>query len=353
MLPPKAVPTERVVAEWASSRGQLNPAIVPQLPGNVLTNVDMAGQLQRILETIPDDSKHIHIEDALNEDTAHDAYFHVDRVDGAAATFVRAAYSARLILLREVDEAPTSISAPLIGFVDEGLADLASCLSGSVVGGTPYVNRWDSRGKSPQVMTRWIRGHQIFAALTQGLIFSFQSMGHAIRAGDGENVRKWADLSISLLRGSGAAFVLTGDFSVEEYNSTVRPSMMPPATPFCLSGLMSADHRTLVQTMKDMKPALKSLHQTDKSRHDAIYEQLATVYDRHIHVCERFVGTSPSLLTAGHTEKSGPALIEQFKALRLKPLESAAQTTRLIPQTRGGSPASCPFPRNPGSSTES
>ena len=58
--------------------------------------------------------------------------------------------------------------------------------------------------------------------MTQGLILAFQSLGVALRGGNGKEVARWADLSISLLNASAGAFILTGDFPPEEYenNST-------------------------------------------------------------------------------------------------------------------------------------
>jgi hypothetical protein len=237
------------------------------------------------------------------------------------------AVSARLILLREVDEMPVTLDAHLLGLIDHALADLIECVSGERA---RYVRQWETRRSASQPMIRWVHGHQIFAALSQGLIFSFLALGRAIRAGKGEQLRRWAALSTGLLQGSGAAFLFTGDFSAEEYSDLVRPSMMPPASPISLSGLMSEDHRFLMQTIRDMRPALRSLHEQEPVLHDGLQQAMSIVYDRHIHVCERFVGEKPSLLTARNAKKSGPALIEQFKALRMKSFDSAAHASRLV-----------------------
>jgi hypothetical protein len=138
--------------------------------------------------------------------------------------------------------------------------------------------------------------------------------------------------------------VLTGDFSVQNYNQSIRPTMMPPISPICLSGLMSVDHRVLVQCIRELKPALKFLHDHERPRHAQIHDELKLVYDRHIFVCERFVGERPSLLTAGSTEKSGPELIEQFKTMRVKPFETAAHAVRVKPPSAIAPAAmACPF----------
>ncbi len=95
---------------------------------------------------------------------------------------------------------------------------------------------------------------------------------------------------------------------------------------------MSVDHRFLVQTMRELMPAFKALHEHEPERHGRLQEELSTVYDRHILVCERFVGERPSLLTARPAKKSGPSLIGQFKTLRMKTFDSSAHVARLHAQ---------------------
>jgi hypothetical protein len=147
------------------------------------------------------------------------------------------------------------------------------------------------------------------------------------------------------LRASGAAFVFTGDFPPGEYEGTIRPSMTPPISPIGLSGLMSVDHRYLAQTIRDMRPVLKALADHEPDRHDRIAAAISGVYDSHIHVCERFVGGRPSILTAGRTERSGPSLIEQFKNLRLKPFEHTQRALRLTSDHEPSVIVECPFKR--------
>ncbi len=294
-----------------------------------LSDLRMADEVLWVLEQIPSIAGLPAAAGQL-DDLAHDAYFHIERVDSAAPeVFGRVALEARLIFLREAVETQVGVSPSVLGMIDRALADFIECVAGGFVNGAPSVTQWDMRGSELNVSQRWIRGHQIFAALTQGLIFSFQEMGRALRAGRSREVKRWADLTISLLRGSEATFEFTGDFDAEEYANTVRPSMMPPFSQVGLSGLMSIDHRFLVQLMRDMRPALKALHEQEQARHDGISRELEAVYDSHILVCERFVGKKPSILTAARTERSGPSLIEQFKTLRLKPFEHSALTTRL------------------------
>lgn len=87
-----------------------------------------------------------------------------------------------------------------------------------------------------------------------------------------------------------------------------------------------------------MRPALKALREQDAARHNMLCAELTDVYDQHIYVCERFVGQRPSIRTAASTELAGPALLEQFKSLRLKPFEHERRVARVA----SGVPARCP-----------
>jgi hypothetical protein len=212
MLAPQAVPSELSMAEWCvgwhSEKPEWACAGDSSVPAQEVTNVELAGELARMLTAMPPAESPLALSESHADDVAHDAYFHVLRVHGCdPMVFARMAVSARLILLREVDEMPVTLDSHILGLMDHALADLVECVSGKRA---PYVSRWETRGSASKPMTRWVHGHQVFAALSQGLIFSFLSLGRAIRAGSSEQVRRWAALSTSLLEGSGAAFYLPG-----------------------------------------------------------------------------------------------------------------------------------------------
>jgi len=323
MLLPREIPTETLVAEWSARQDGWGLATLDSVPPNSCA-------LRRMLEILPSAGRPAEARHSETEDLAHDAYFHVRRVEqDAPLVFIRMAVAARLAFHREVEEAPVTIPQDRLEQIDSSLAALLASLLGGGCYGAPTFAETRARGAERHAKVRWVRGHQIFAALTQGLIFAFQSMAREMRAGHSAPVQRWTDLAISLLRGSAAAFELTGDFPVEEYANTIRPSMMPPECPVGLSGLMSIDHRVLAQTIKEMKPALHSLHEHEPARHEALAGALSGVYDSHIHVCEKFVGARPSILTEGRTQRSGPSLIEQFRSLRMKPFEHVTKAPRL------------------------
>ena len=269
-----------------------------------------------------------------SEDHAHDSFFHVVRVDDEpCAVFVRAVLRARLILIEETGPYATTEESIDAAAIDRALSEVCLRLFGSRSPVSVRDNDLDLPGFDTELafdeeaerdalaLRRWIRGHQLFAVLTQGLIMASHALAAALRADDTAAIHAHVDLCLSLFRGSSAALRFTSHFSEDAYNAAVRPRMMPPRAPLPLSGLMSSDHRALVRTMRDMKPAFLALRDREPAGYQRLHDALAQVYDSHIHVCERFVGEQQSLLTAGRTEKSGPDLIRHFKSLRLKVLE--------------------------------
>lgn len=340
LLAPRLVPTEDNIASWIICNLRQDPANSP--PQAATTNSELAIAIERCLSRIPRANVSVAVTHDQPEDAAHDDYFQVKRVNHESpAVFVRMVYAARLILLTEVDRAPSKYpDAPAL--IDRALGDLAFALATGPDAHARYVTIWEPAREARQAQRRWILGHHLFATLTQGLIFASQALARALRAGLSQEIRRWVDLASSLFRGSAAAMQFTGDFPVEEYQDVIRPSMMPPAAPICLSGLMSADHRLLVKTLHDMRPALQALWEQEPLRHEVLREELAAVYDQHIHVCQRFVGNEPSLLTAGRTEKSGPDLIRQFRTLRLKSFEHEQRRNGWLPIATGEPGSRCP-----------
>ena len=346
---PADIPLERLVRVWIAAG--CNSHLVECLAGRSISvsNLAMVYKVARALQQLPLNATPVPESSEVTEESAHDSYFHVQRVEGdVISAFARMIFFARLTFLQDVYESKVTLTHSTLSLIDAALADLAASLFGARVNSSRVVDAWETTGQETVAIRRWIVGHHTFAVLTQGLIFSFRCMGKAMREGKNEEVRRWADLSISLLRGSGAAFEFTGDFPEADYNNIIRPSMMPPATPLCLSGLMSADHRFLAQTMRDMRPVFKALAEREPERHAKLRDSVASVYDSHIHVCERFVGNEPSIMTAARSEKSGPSLIQQFKSLRLKPFEASTHKASLAVATGPGANDShaqrCPFP---------
>jgi hypothetical protein len=165
-------------------------------------------------------------------------------------------------------------------------------------------------GRTGSVLNRWRNGHLIFVALVDGLI-----QVHACAIGAIEN--RCASEAIEALRGascllsaSGAAMRLAGDMSTDEYEA-VRRVMAPPHVPANFSGLFNADHRELLRRTKAMGGALATDWPEIASAREDYWRALNDAYDAHRWVCDRLVGTAPSLASA--TQQSQQPAPEKLK----------------------------------------
>ena len=290
----------------------------------IASNQGVAAEICHLLSALPlRNDPESHMLAANPDDAAHDGYFRMRRIKGDAPwIFLRTILRTRWSLLREVDEGPVSILPSRLDAIDRALSDLMCCALGAPPGREARIIRWKTRGRERLPMQRWVRGHQIFVALTQGLIFSFQEI--AVRAGreDDLELGGFVDLAITLLGGCAAALEFTGDFPPQDYTDIIRPSMRPPFVSETFSGLLSIDHRHFVKTLRELKPALDFVRNRDTPRHDRLGQAVSAVYESHKFVCERFVGNLPSLRLEASCTKSGVEQLEHFRTLRMKAFEA-------------------------------
>lgn len=165
-------------------------------------------------------------------------------------------------------------------------------------------------------MATWHRGHHAFFVLTQGLVVALALAAEALRDVRWGEAREYLELTTTLLDASGATMELAGDFSVEDYANVIRPSMQPPALPVALSGMMSPDHIALMRELAGLRELLELHGERLEPTVTRLHQALATLYDRHIHVCERFVD-GPSLRGRSEGPSAGQVL-GQLKAGRLR-----------------------------------
>ncbi len=258
------------------------------------------------------------------DDSAHDEYFCVRRLGGPSPDlFLHSILKANWLLFRDCQDSSFTVTADKLNLLDQSLNELLGFTLGSSVELAPRVRQWKSRAGHVHSMQRWIRGHQIFAALTQGLIAAFVELRSGLRKMDEATIAKSVDLAELLLRASAVSLEFTGDFPPQDYTDIIRPSMTPPLVPETFSGLLSVDHRFFVQLMREMKPALDALALYPAGYHERIASAVATVYDSHRFVCDRLVGKCPSLMMASGSKKTGAEQIEKFKHLRLKVFQTA------------------------------
>jgi hypothetical protein len=341
-VPPIDLVSPQAVPSLAATKSEL-PAQFKKVCANHcrnasdLSNVSLGENIERVLLNFPLEATLGNNSGIGFDESCHDDYFRIRRTTGSAPfIFVRSIFYANWLLCRDSYDSEFTTPPERLNCVNQALSDLLTSSIGLPTVEKIQVREWRSTGMPCNTMQRWIRGHQLFAVLTQGLVLCFRGVKRAEEAGDLNEVAGFIDLAVSLLRGSAASLEFTGDFPGPDYCNVIRPTMKPPLVPDSFSGLLAADHRYFVQILRDMKPELESINQRDKWQHQRLAQAVSEVYDSHRHVCERFVGGKPSLMMAASSVKSGGEQIETFKRLRLKSFESEASEDQKCPFTQVG-----------------
>jgi hypothetical protein len=322
-LPPELVPRSRASSE-AAEAARRDAAACSGL-GARAASAELAAAIGRVLADMPVAHSRTAAPTACPaagaDDVALDSYFGIVRLEGdAPRIFLRSVLQANLILLEEVHEGGSSLDEAELHKLDDALAAVVSHVLALPRDPPARVGSWNraaARGSDP--IRRWIRGHHVFVMLTQGLILALQDVEDALTAGRTGDVAAALDLATMLMEGTAVAFRFTGDFAPMQYRDTVRPTMMPPLAPEGLSGVLSPDHRQLLQVLGRLKPRLKELELSACDGYGRFVTAFRAAYDDHIHVCSRFVGSKePSLLMKAGEEKSAVQQLEYFKRLRMK-----------------------------------
>jgi hypothetical protein len=251
----------------------------------------------------------------------HDGFFRIARSGSCdPMLFVKSVFAAVSCLRVDIEEAGTTLSPSKLCEIEDALIDTVTRLLGGQIPGSAHFEAQDCPVKAENyIARRWVRGHQIFAVLTQCLIFEVGLLEGAHRSQDWSGVANSAEALSQLLRACAWSLELTGDYPANMYEALVRETMSPPNQPDGFSGLLSSDHHFLVKQLREAKPAMELLRDRDQPRHKLITDALAQVYDSHKYVCSRFVGSEKtSLLMAKNADRSGADQLEKFKAIRLK-----------------------------------
>jgi len=331
ILPPQLIPAPETVQATLSSNILQDLSLLESARWR--SNADAAANFLSALEKLnhpsPASDSFAADQKLSRDDNAHDEYFGIQRTGGPnCAIFLQTILRANLILFEDAWQSQFTISSDKLNCLDAALSALLAWTLGSPYAASqPRIVQWESEGVVCHSMTRWIRGHQIFAALTQGLTAVFGDLRIALQQADDQRTAKAADLAVLLLQGSAASLEFTGDFPSRDYTEIIRPSMTPPLVPDTFSGLLSVDHRYFIQLLREMKPLLDSMADRPDGHHQRIAAAVASVYDSHRFVCDRLVGKCPSLMMASGSKKSGAEQIEKFKHLRLKVFDPERQAT--------------------------
>jgi len=260
---------------------------------------------------------HRRIPERDSRETVFDEYFAVSRCACAPAPLLIDALDDTLAAVRALSRHPDGSST-------EPDLDLAAHAAGLDL-------RTDNREARTQatVRQRWIQGHRLFFALTQATVVALR---HALRAPSPAGSALGLESAAHFLRASASALRITASFDAQDYHDTVRPSMAPPQAPRGFSGLWSADHRVLVQSLREWGLAAPAKSSTLRPAHRRLVEVLSDVHHAHVGVCSRFVGSGPSLLRGA---EPGVQVLDRLCQRRRTDLDAApaARPTQL-PDTR-------------------
>ncbi len=157
-------------------------------------------------------------------------------------------------------------------------------------------------------LARWKTGHHALFVIIQGLILIHKRLTAALVERRYDVAREAVAVATELFWATAALFRFAGNFSREQYEAEVRPSMMPPYVSEKFSGLYSADHTFFLRLLRSFKPLWKELPEDLRAQHRFYLWALHAAYESHGMVCEQFVGNRPSLLNL-NAERPAPAVI--------------------------------------------
>jgi hypothetical protein len=169
---------------------------------------------------------------------------------------------------------------------------------------------------------RWITVHHIFIAQLQGLLLVHRILRDDLTRGDMTAAGRDLLIAAELLRASAAAMALAKGIESGEYANEVRPSMQPPNVAQGFSGLWSADHAAVLQTMRQVGPILSNTPALGPCR-DTYLRILSKVYVAHADICAAFVGSGASLQMLVETDATESGADQLRGRLRLRTLTYA------------------------------
>ncbi|MBT2400794.1 hypothetical protein [Streptomyces sp. ISL-100] len=253
----------------------------------------------------------------------NDQSFDIVRVDGErAAILLHSTLKGAELLLDDAVRSGTDLAPEHWRALRHGFAALLGHLAGFPTpspGTDPGPGPRGADGLPSDALRRWVRGHRIFMVLIQGLVIAVDELTGAVARADTDQAAEALDLAVSLMRASEAALRFAGDFTPEEYEDLVRPTLMPPAAPPGLSGLHWRDHEYLVKRLAEARQLLAGVDPSLVPLRARFREAYAAAYDAHRFVCARFVGEDVgSLLMTPKSKKSAVGVLTQYKRVRLQ-----------------------------------
>ena len=166
----------------------------------------------------------------------------------------------------------------------------------------PTAKSTENRATAQQI---WKKCHWLFFINIQGLIICLRRFEQSIAANNLLEAQAELDTATCLMIASGAVMELAGSFSRQEYEDTIRPSMLPPnvkAPDF--SGMMSWEHASLVEIWKRLSPTFKTIPAVLAGQHERFIAAYFSLASAHKSICEKFGGSERGSLRCDR----GPAV---------------------------------------------
>lgn len=254
---------------------------------------------------------------------ANDSAFRIVRVRGDALRILVSSTGVLLHALLELrpDPADESLFEYWLGCVNTHL--LLLCYLGGADSVPETLSPSDFDGRAPAAgrdpLRQWILGHRSFMTFCQGLVIALRSARAAFDTDDDRARDLGIDAVVRLLDGCAVAMQFAASYRQEMYAEIIRPTVMPPVAPPAMSGLHWRDHEALVEEL-NLCSGMWSLLSEVAERSAAVCtvrQSLVAVYDSHIGVCARFVGSeAPSLLGRGSSPRTAVEVLGQLRARR-------------------------------------
>ena len=183
----------------------------------------------------------------------------------------------------------------------------------------PTKNSYSCEQRDP--LHRWRIGHHVFITLIQDLVVAFGCFSGAITSDDLSEAEVALELATILMWGSASALRFAGDFHPQQYETLVRPAMMPPNLEPGFSGLQSRDHYYLIKSLSRLKSVFKRLDPCFQSQYYQFLQAFDAAYEAHKLVCSRFKGDQqPSLRMQAEVRHTAIDVIDQLKHARMRNL---------------------------------
>ncbi|MGJ8584021.1 MAG: hypothetical protein ACSHXD_08025 [Marinosulfonomonas sp.] len=216
-----------------------------------------------------------------------DSYFNVERDDTAPVSLFRSALSQALPACARDIQTGVSLTDEELQTLALGLQRLADWAQFAPE--PTETPKTTAPAQQENVLYRWKQQHQLFFLIIHGMLYLLHVLEEALDKEHAPVVRAILDDFAELMEGSAVAFRLAGDFSIDGYDTEIRPDMHRHDPHF--SGLFYADHKELVTSLRVLKRVPDDFDEEMNRVGDAI----SAAYEAHALVCLRFVGDSSSL----------------------------------------------------------